>query len=63
MATIFQTTFSNAFSWMKMYEFRFDIIPALDHILAWCWPAIVWTNDGLLNWCIYVSLRLNDMNI
>ena len=22
MATIFQTTFSNAFSWMKMYEFR-----------------------------------------
>ena len=23
MADIFQTTFSNAFSWMKMYEFRF----------------------------------------
>ena len=25
MAAIFQLTFSNAFSWMKMYEFRFKI--------------------------------------
>ena len=47
MAAIFQTTSSNAFSWMKMYEFRVKIsikfvpkgpinnIPALLQIMAW----------------------------
>ena len=46
MAAIFQTTFSNAFSWMKMYELwlRFhwffsrgwiNNIPALVQIMAW----------------------------
>ena len=50
MATIFQTTFSNAFSWMKMYKFRlrfhwslFPIvqltIPALVPIMAWRRPG------------------------
>ena len=29
MATIFQTTFSNAFSWMKMYRFQFRIHSSL----------------------------------
>ena len=47
MAAVFQTTFSNAFSWMKMYEFRLRFhwslflrfqlinIPALVLIMAW----------------------------
>ena len=46
MAAIFQTTFSNAFSWMKMHEFRkislkfvpkvpINNIPALVLIMAW----------------------------
>ena len=44
MDAILQTTFSNAFSWMKMYEFRLKFI-GLDNDLA---PtrrqAIIWTN-------------------
>ena len=51
MAAIFQTTFSNEISWMKMYEFRlrfhcslflrFQInnTPALDQIMAWHRPS------------------------
>ena len=47
MAAIFQTTFSNAFSWMKMFKFRLRFhwslfsrcpisnIPALVQIMAW----------------------------
>ena len=50
MGTIFQKTFSNGFSWMKMYEFPLKIslkfvpkglinyIPALGQIMAWCQP-------------------------
>ena len=55
-ATISQTTFSNAFSGMKMYEFRLRFhwspqarihnIPALIQIMAWR-QAIIGTNDGL----------------
>ena len=43
MTTVFQTRFSNAFSWMKMYEFWLKFpegpinnIPALVEIMAWC---------------------------
>ena len=51
MATIFQMTFSNAFSWMKIYWFllRFhwslfpkcptENIPALVQIMAWHWSG------------------------
>ena len=51
MAAIFSTTYSNAFSWMKMYEFGIKIslkfvpkgpisnIPALVQIMAWHWPG------------------------
>ena len=46
MAAIFQTTFSNAFSWMKIYQYRLKFhwrlslgpinnIPALVQIMAW----------------------------
>ena len=49
MATIFQMTFSNAFSWMKMYKFllqfhwicsqeQINNIPASVQIIAWCRP-------------------------
>ena len=50
MPGIFQTTFSNAFSWLKIYEFRLkslkfvpkcriNNIPALVHIMAWRRPG------------------------
>ena len=51
MAAIFQTTFSHAFSWMKIYEFRKKIsltfvpkgpienIPALVQLMAWRRPG------------------------
>ena len=50
MAAIFQTTFSNAFSWMKFFEFwlkfhwnlfkgAFNNIPALAKIIAWHRPG------------------------
>ena len=47
MAAIFQTAFSNAFSWKKMYKFRLilhrsgpaDNIPALFQVMAWCQPG------------------------
>ena len=51
MDALFQTTFSNGFSWMKMYEFRLKIslkfvpkglinnIPSLVHIMAWRRPG------------------------
>ena len=55
MATIFQMTFSNAFSWMKMYNCKMNVlikislkfvpkvpidnIPALVQIIAWCRPG------------------------
>ena len=44
MAAVFQTVFSNRFSWMKIYEFRlkfhnFNNIPALLQIMAWRRPG------------------------
>ena len=50
MDSISQTTFSNAFSWMKIYELRLyftevvltgsvNNIPALVQIMAWCRPG------------------------
>ena len=27
------------------------------------WQATVWTNDGLVHWCIYASLSLNALTI
>ena len=77
MAAIFWMTFSNAFSWMKMYEFRlryhWSLFPRVqltisrigsDNGLA---PArrqaIIWTNGGLLCWHIYASLGLNELII
>ena len=49
MAAIFQTTFSNAFSWMKMFRFRLlwrlfqrvqlTIFPSLVQVMAWRRPG------------------------
>ena len=64
MAAISRTTFSNAFSWMKMCEFLFKIslkfvpnvpinnISALVWIMAWCQPG-----DKPLSEPIMVSFR------
>ena len=27
------------------------------------WQAIIWTNVGMLYWCIYASLGLNELTI
>ena len=60
---LFQTTFSNAFSWMKMYKFRLRFhwnlfpkgpinhIPTLVQIMAWRRPG-----DKLLSESMMVSL-------
>ena len=45
MAAIFQTTFSNTFSWMKFVSLKFipegpiNNIPALVQKMAWHWPG------------------------
>ena len=60
MAAIFHMTFSNAFSWMKMLEFRlkfhwslflgsnqpYSSIGSDNGLVSGRWQAIVWTNDG-----------------
>ena len=67
MAAIFQKTFSNVFSWKKMYEFRSRFVPKgrIDNI-----PALVqkmaWATSHCMNqwWLIYqricASLGLNE---
>ena len=69
-AAIFQTTFSNAFSWMKMFEFRSKIslkfipkgpinnIPSLVQVMAWRHYLNQW---WLVYWRIYASLGLNEL--
>ena len=76
MADIFQTTFSSAFSWMKMYIFRLRFhwsfflrvqLTIFQHWFRW------WFGGGqakrhylnqcwLVYWRIYASLDLNDLN-
>ena len=64
MAAILQKTFSNAFFQGKSVYFVFsnEQYPntGSDNGLAPArWQAIIWTNDGLVYWCIYASLNLN----
>ena len=74
MAAIFQTTFSNGFSWLKMYEFRLkfrlslflcliDNIPALVQIMAWRRQATsLYLNQWwIVYWRIYASLGLSEI--
>ena len=70
MATILQTTFSDAFSWMKSFvlwlKFHWSLFVrvqltitqhCLDNGLAPNRPqAIILTNYDIIQWCIYVAL-------
>ena len=77
MPVIFQTTVSNVFCWMKMYEFRLKC-----HWSLFLWVQLTisqhwfrqWLGAGLatslcLNqcrfvyWCIYASLGLNELSV
>ena len=75
MAAISQTTFSNAFSWMKMYEFRlkfhWTLFPGVQLTIFQHWFR-KWLGAGqatshYLNqrwkvyWRIYASLGLNEL--
>ena len=75
MAAIFWTTFWNAFSWMKMYEFRLTCHWYLSlrvkliishHLFRWWLGADQATSHYLNQWCyvywrIYASLGLNEL--
>ena len=77
MTTILQTTFSNAFSWQKMFEFRLKFhwtlflrvqLTIFQHWFRW-WLGAVQATSHYLNqwwfvyWRIYASLGLNELNI
>ena len=77
MADIFQTTFSNAFSWMKMYEFRLRFhwnlflrfeLTIFQHWFRKWLGADQATSHYLNQWWldlrrIYASLGLNELRI
>ena len=75
MDIISQTTFSNAFSWMKMYELRLRFhwslflrvqLKIIQHWFRW-WLGAVQATSHYLNqwwlyyWRIYASLGLNEL--
>ena len=71
MAALLQTTFSNAFSGMKMYEFRLQFhwslflrgpiknsrIWSYDGLALTMRQAIVLTNDGIVYWRIFLNVH------
>ena len=73
---ISQTTFSNVFSWMKMFEFRLefhwsmfpsDWITIIQHWFRWWLGAVQATSHYLNQWwlvyrCIYASFGLNELS-
>ena len=62
MAAIFQTTFSNAFSWMKMFKFRLrfhgSLFPRVQLMIFQHWFGYL-NHWWLVYWRIYASLGLN----
>ena len=77
MAAICQTTFSNAFSWMRMYEFRLKFhwnlfhrvqLTISQHWFRW-WLGAGQATSQCLNqcwlvyWCINASLGLNVLTV
>ena len=75
MATISQTTFSNAFSWMKISEFRLKFHQSLFLKAQLKWyssigsdnglapnrrQAIIWTNDSPIHGRIYAAWKGNE---
>ena len=67
MATILQTTISNAFCCMEMFVgpiyYKPSIIGSDNGFTLKRWQAIIWTNDDLVYWCKYVSLSLNEFSL
>ena len=75
MDAISQTTFSNAFSWMKMFEFRLTFqwslfqrfqLTIFQHWFRYWLVAVEAANHylnqwGLVYWQIYASLGLNEL--
>ena len=75
MAAVFQTTFSNAFSWMKMCEFRlrfhWNLFPMVQLTISQHWFRLWLGADQatshdlnhcwLFYWRIYASLGLNEL--
>ena len=76
MATISQKTFSNASPWMKIIVFfnsnfteicsqrsnyQYASIGSDNDLVPNRWKAIIWTKVGLVYWCIYASLGLNEL--
>ena len=75
MAAIFQTTFSNAFSWVKIYEFRLrfhlSLFPRVHLTICqhwfWYWFGADQATSHYLNqwwlvyWRIYASLCINEL--
>ena len=75
MAAVSQTMFSNAFSWMKMYEFRLKFhwslflrlqLTIFQHWFRYWLGAVQATSHyldqwWLVYWCIYASLGLNEL--
>ena len=75
MAAISRMTFPSAFPWMKFLNFNYNFTEMCFFVSNWQYggigsdnglalnrrQAIIWTNDGLGYWCIYVSLSLNEL--
>ena len=65
MATIFQTTFSNAFSWMKIWisiKISLNFIPKgpINNIQALI-QIMAWYKSWLVYWHICASLGINEL--
>ena len=77
MAAIFQTTFSNVFSWIKMYELRLTFhlslflevqLTRFQHWFRWWLGTYLATSHylkqwWLLYWRLYASLGLNELRV
>ena len=75
MAAINQATFSNAFSWMKMYKFQsislsfvpkgpLNNIPALVQITAWCHPGDRPLSEPMVvSLLTHICVGLNELTI
>ena len=58
---IFKCIFLNEIIWIFIKislnfvpKGRINNIPALVQIMVWRWWGIIWTNDGLVYWCIII---------
>ena len=69
MGTVSQTTYSNAFAWMKSVvfwlKFHWSLFLRVQLIITKHWfsrrQAIIWSNADLIHWCIYVALGGDEL--